>query len=137
MWASVLLGLLSGGLLTAILAWVRDLRQAPIEHRDAHVAAADTLQEMSLRVADAADKRSERTEEQIAQLRTLHESDSERIACLERHSREQDRAITRLQRTVGRWTRWYEDLRDRWDDVRVHPHPPEPPDGGQPADPTT
>lgn len=133
-WATVLAALLSGGLVAALLDWWRDRRREPITVRDAHVAAADTLQEMSLRVAAAADERAERTAKRVSDLQAARESDSARIASLERHATQQDHAIARLERTVGRWVRWYADLVDRWEHVRTQANPPPAP--ADPTDPT-
>ena len=131
-WAGIIALLLTGGVGVAAIEWLKDWakdrRQGPITTRDAHVAAADTLQEMSLRAATDANARAEAAHARLERLESARRTDSERIASLERHSAEQDGAIERLQRTVGRWVRWYADLVDRWDHVRAQSHPPPAPD---------
>lgn len=67
---AVAVGLASGGLVTAVWGVIRDRKKEPVEVRDAHVAAADTVNEMALRTAEAAQEAAKRAQAEAEQCKT-------------------------------------------------------------------
>lgn len=86
-WAGIVGLLLTGGVGVAIVNWAKDWakdrKQGPITARDAHVAAADTLREMAMKVAADAVERADKAMVEAAKARAEGNSDRERIRHLE------------------------------------------------------
>lgn len=132
-WATIIAALLGGGLISALLDWRRSRRQEPIEKRDAHVAAADTLQQMAMKAAENAAARATAAMTEAQEARAEGRADRARIAALER-------AQEGMRELLRRWEAFGVDLHARWPYHRAQVQPPPlphvVPDDGQDTDPS-
>lgn len=117
-------GLLTGGLITAIVAARREQRQAPIERQQARDAMvkADYDRAMAL-IAQQ--------QEQIAGLITQIQAQDARITIMDERAITRDRSIAQLETKVAQlmlrdalWRRWATQIHDSWSVLRLDPVPP-------------
>lgn len=110
-----------GGAITALMAW----KKAPVEKRDADLAAAETSQGMSLELAQELRAEIERLRGEIGDLRTELRAETAQRRDLGDKVREQDTVIFSLRVYVSRVTDFWETrIVADWERVRTLPEPP-------------
>jgi septal ring factor EnvC (AmiA/AmiB activator) len=110
-----------GALVPAIIAW----RKAPVERKDADIAAADAAQGMSLKLAQELRTEIDRLRSEMGELRIELRAESAQRRDLGDKVREQEGTIFKLRVYVSRVTDWWEHhVVADWERVRTKPEPP-------------
>lgn len=109
-----------GALVPAIIAW----RKAPVERKDADLAAADAAQGMSLKLAEDLRKELDRMGNRITALETKLTAETNRREQLEEVVRDQRDVNYRLRVVISRVQDAWDHIVVHWDDVRLRDAPP-------------
>ena len=100
-WLTVVLTTIGGGgLVTALVAWRRDVKRGPVEAQTAQVADAVAVSAVA----------------------------NELVKTVMARLKETDDKVEKLQNRVDRWGTWYADLVGNWFRYREQGHPPAPPE---------
>ena len=102
--------LLSGGLITTIIAWKRQKHMEPIEHETALAENAKVMSEASKQVIDSLTESMERMDQRLIK----HENTVELLR----------NRVDLLQNT---WHIWWNDLNKNWSVYRLEDEPPKAP----------
>ena len=109
-----------GALVPLIIAW----RKAPIERRDADIAAAETSQGMSLALAQELRGEIDRLRTEMSELRTELRTETGRRETLADEVREYKGTIYRLRVALSRAAEFWDHVTLNWSTLRQNPEPP-------------
>ena len=109
-----------GGAITALMAW----KKAPVEKRDADMAAAESAQGMSLQLAQELRTELARMGDRISTLETKLDKETTRREALEVEVRDQRDVNYKLRVVLSRVSDAWEYIVTHWSVVRLKEEPP-------------
>lgn len=109
-----------GGAITALMAW----KKAPVEKRDADMAAAESAQGMSLQLAQELRTELARMGDRISTLETKLDKETSRREALEVEVRDQRDVNYKLRVVLSRVSDAWEYIVTHWSVVRLKEEPP-------------